>query len=322
MSISVCIPTYRRPALLEECVKSVFANEIRPIEIIVSDDAHEQHVQARMEATRCPDGITLRYVPNSVGRGQAANVRNAFGHAQHERIVLIHDDDLFVDGGIDAMGRAWDDAHGQVDAVYGRQYIADSSGIIDAPATTVNDVNYFKVQPAGAQPSPLWAALVQQFPNNSMMIRRSIVERIGYPDESEVGRQPVDLHFGIRYALASRLPFVMIHNYTAVYRRSEFSILRGPKPNAKEDGHLGFEHLLSVAVQNKVEKEAMDIAKARFAAAAVRGYLAERRLSRATSTLAQNLFHMNISWLGRFRLAAAIMGASVGVDLLFGGGRQ
>jgi glycosyltransferase involved in cell wall biosynthesis len=36
--ISVCITTYRRPELLQFCIRSVFDNRVRPIEIVVSDN--------------------------------------------------------------------------------------------------------------------------------------------------------------------------------------------------------------------------------------------------------------------------------------------
>ena len=39
-TLSICIPTYRRPALLERCVRSVISSAAdRPIEIVVADDS-------------------------------------------------------------------------------------------------------------------------------------------------------------------------------------------------------------------------------------------------------------------------------------------
>ena len=97
--LSICIPTHRRPEMLVECVRSVFDNDVRPLEIVISDDAPQAGAREALAALSVPEGIDIVYVANTSQPGQSGNVRNAFRHASHGHLVLMHDDDLFAPGG-------------------------------------------------------------------------------------------------------------------------------------------------------------------------------------------------------------------------------
>ncbi|MFP4360168.1 MAG: glycosyltransferase family 2 protein [Alphaproteobacteria bacterium] len=284
--VSVCIPTHRRPDLLVQCVRSAFRSACRPLEVVVSDDAPGAGAREALAAVVVPRGITLRYVENLSAPGQAGNVMNAFRAATMDHVVLMHDDDLFVEGGIDALVDAWNAQRDEVDAVYGFQYVADSYGAIVSNQTTRNNNSYFRnVTYLGLQSSNLWAALVAQFPNNGFLIRRTLALQAGYPDEGEVGRAPVDYHFGVRYAQLSTQPFLLIPEYVSVYRRSAESVARSPKSvrsmfsRRTRDGHLGWKALREIEPACSLDEDGLRLAKERAAPAAVEGYLAigERR---------------------------------------------
>jgi hypothetical protein len=221
-----------------------------------------------------PEGVMVRHIANPGPSIPSLNVRNAFAEASYERIVLIHDDDFLMPGGIDAMAEAWD-AFGadKVDAVYGRQHIALADGTLDERATRYYDAMFFKSAEFGPQETNLWAALAQQFPCNGMMIRKSLAVRVGYPSEDEVGRDPNDFHFGIRYAQASSGAFLLIDYFVSAYRLSEVSMLRSPYEDRVFDAHLGYAYLEKLAPRTDRERRAQKVALARIAPMAVASYL-------------------------------------------------
>jgi cellulose synthase/poly-beta-1,6-N-acetylglucosamine synthase-like glycosyltransferase len=95
--ISVVVPTYRRPDLLERCLRALLAQDLPPscFEVIVADDAGCQETRCQIStlaaATR-ERGICLRYVCPTGMRGPAA-ARNAGWRAARGHIIAFTDDD-------------------------------------------------------------------------------------------------------------------------------------------------------------------------------------------------------------------------------------
>jgi hypothetical protein len=253
----------------------VFANLVRPIEIVVSDDAFEEATHKLLSELEIPEGISVRHAANLGRSGQSGNVRNAFNMASFERLVLIHDDDFLVPGGLDALVAAWDAHGGEVDAVYGFQYVASASGDIDHAASRANNDAYFRRSATlGLQQSNLWAALVGQFPNNGYMIRRKRAIDVGYPSEMEVGRH-VDHHFGIRYSTGTTKAFLLIEEHVSTYRKSAFSIARRNGCGiTSKDGHLGWAVLAGIHPSSDLERRGLELARQRNVGSAIEGYLA------------------------------------------------
>lgn len=275
--VSVCVTTYRRTELLLECIRSVFENDCRPIEIVVSDNDFTEASASAVRSLTPPEGITIRHAANPGPSIPSENTMNAFREASHERVVLMHDDDFMVPGGIDALVAGWDrySAPGEcgVDAVIGRHYTTRADGTVDVKESEYRDAKFFRHTGFGPQPSNLWSALAQQFPCNGMMLRRSLAVQVGYPRETEVGRDPNDLHFGIRYALASSHPFVLIDHFVSAYRLSEESLLRSSYESRVYDGHLGYALLEQLPTRTPQEQEAKEVAMGRAAPLAIAGYL-------------------------------------------------
>lgn len=280
--LSIVLPTYNRASLLRQSLESTLRNDFRTFEIVISEDGPpDRRIEEIIKDIKRCHAIDIKHVANTGPKGQAGNVLNGLANATYELVVLMHDDDLFVDGGVDALMTKWSSYDGQVDALYGFQYVADANGRVDKIATISNNKSYFREQKyVGSQRSNLWAALVGQFPNNGFLVRRSLALLAGYPNEREVGRAPVDYHFGIRYAQVSTRPFVLIPEYVTVYRRSEVSVARTPKTmrsrllGSTRDGHLSWEALETVTPTCPLDEHGLRLAKERAAPAAVEGYLA------------------------------------------------
>jgi len=308
--VSICIPTYKRPELLLECLLSVFASEVRPLEVVVSDDDHDSALAARLEALTPPAGITLRYVANARGRGEAGNVDNAFATASHECIALMHDDDYFLPGGLDALWRAWREAGEDVDAVFGRQRVIDHAGRFLPERTVKGNRKYRRLEP-GPVPSNLWSALMQQFPMNGMMLRRSVALAAGVPPEDEVGHN-TDLHFGIRYARTATRPFLLIADEVSAYRLSQDSKQR-PKALLRLDGDLNYAALERIVPRDAWERRGRRYALDGAAASAVLTLVAHGHRRRALALLARHALRMRVPAGTRLKLLVLLAGSLLGL---------
>lgn len=111
--ISVVVPTYRRPDLLERCLQALLAQSIgaHAFEILVVDDGHCDRTRSRVEAlaARHARGF-LRYLRPPHGRGPAV-ARNCGWRAARAELVAFTDDDtvpsaVWLEMGEREMGRS------------------------------------------------------------------------------------------------------------------------------------------------------------------------------------------------------------------------
>ncbi len=93
VSISIIIPTYNRPKLLEHAVQSAIAALPDHGEIIVADDTSDPPARKVLEGYNHPG---LRIVVNTGQRGAAANRNNAVRHARSDLLLFLDDDDLLL----------------------------------------------------------------------------------------------------------------------------------------------------------------------------------------------------------------------------------
>lgn len=148
--VSVIVPTYRRPAMLERCVSAIAAQAYDPAryEIIVCDDGPDDATRAcvqRLAASHAQHGPNIRYVPVTGTQGPAG-ARNAGWRASLARRIAFTDDDTIPDPQWLANGmRALDEG---ADAVSGRivvplpkrptDYEVDAAGLAHAEFATAN----------------------------------------------------------------------------------------------------------------------------------------------------------------------------------------
>ena len=97
--VSVVLPTYRRVALLERCLKALLRQSLHAdcYEIVVVDDGQEDEVQALVSALAARAGTpALRYLRPPCGRGPAV-ARNCGWRAARAPLVAFTDDDTVAD---------------------------------------------------------------------------------------------------------------------------------------------------------------------------------------------------------------------------------
>jgi len=91
--VSVGIPAYDRPAELERAVRSALAQDLRNLEVLVSDDASPDPAVAATGERLAAEDPRVRFVRQPANLGHAANYRWVAEHARGEYFMWLSDDD-------------------------------------------------------------------------------------------------------------------------------------------------------------------------------------------------------------------------------------
>lgn len=149
--VSVVIPTYRRPLMLERCLGALLTQTLDPsgYEIIVCDDGPDEATRAvveRRQAECAPHGPRIRYVPVTHTQGPAG-ARNRGWRLAGAAIVAFTDDDTlpapqWLAAGLEALAGGAAAACGRVEVPLTRarptDYELDTAGLACAEFVTAN----------------------------------------------------------------------------------------------------------------------------------------------------------------------------------------
>jgi glycosyltransferase involved in cell wall biosynthesis len=220
--ISICIPTYRRPALLREALESCLRQTYADFEILIGDDSPDDDsaLVASEYAARLPGRMHYRH--NTPSLGQAPNVNALFQRARGGRLVLLHDDDLLLPDALEQLARCWHTAP-ELAAAFGKQYITDAHGrVCEEKSIALNETYCRTPERSGLQAVPAIAGLLRMFPNNGYMVRTDLAREIGYRSREFVG-EACDTDFGLRLCLQARQVW-FVDVFTSMYRDSDDAI--------------------------------------------------------------------------------------------------
>jgi GT2 family glycosyltransferase len=94
LRVSIVVPTYRRPDLLERCLAALIDQDFLPeeYEVVVADDAASEATRRQVERMAQIARARVRYVPVGHAHGPAA-ARNAGWRAARGEIIAFTDDD-------------------------------------------------------------------------------------------------------------------------------------------------------------------------------------------------------------------------------------
>jgi len=235
MNISVCIVTYNRPEKLKEAIESCLSQSLKPKEILIGDDSPNDLTKQMVEDLFLDQNeIEIQYFHNIPSLGEYKNVHDLFMKANGDYITLLHDDDLFENNALQILANCFQISD-QIMIAYGKQYIIYEDGKIDYELSEQTMKKYYKTQKyAGIQKNVLEKSIVQHIPNDTYMVKASIIKEIGYLKAGEAD-DACDFYFGV--LLAQKLQkmngyFYFVNEYTAKYRISTESISRRKDNNA------------------------------------------------------------------------------------------
>ena len=148
--VSVVVPTWRRPELLDRCLQALVRQTLAPqrYEIIVCDDGPDDATRALVERvadTHRARGLLIRYLPIVATQGPAGARNAGWRRARGETIAFTDDDTIpdprWLEAGLAAMaGDACAASGGIVVPLPDRptDYEADASGLEGAEFVTAN----------------------------------------------------------------------------------------------------------------------------------------------------------------------------------------
>jgi len=226
LTITVCIPTYKRLPLLKEAIASCFNQTRMPEVILVGDDSPDDDTETALKAMDVPEGVALKYRHNRPGLGQNENVNMLFNATKTTHLVLLHDDDLLAPTALQDLAGCWD-IHKNLTAAFGNQYLISADGtILEAESAALNPVYYRTSDREGLQPD-WFPGLTHQFPNDGFMVEASAAQATLYRAKSEVG-DAGDFDFGFRLCNTHK-GFYFLNKYTAKYRKSRQAVSNSSK---------------------------------------------------------------------------------------------
>lgn len=103
--LSVCVPTFNRPALVARAIESIVAaaaSASDEVEIVVSDNSAAVSERACREALAGWPGQST-YLGNAENIGLAGNLNQCIARAQGRYIVFVHDDDVMLPGAMSPL---------------------------------------------------------------------------------------------------------------------------------------------------------------------------------------------------------------------------
>jgi glycosyltransferase involved in cell wall biosynthesis len=168
--VSAILPAFQAEAFLEETLRSIFAQDYAPFEVVVCDDGSTDRTPEILAAH--PELRMIRQ-PNT---GPAAARNAAAAASQGELLALFDADDLWPPTRLTVQSNHLEN-HPNLGCVLGRQ-----EWIVPPPWDTRD---------------PVYGD-VDGIPFNSMMVRRSVFEDVGGFDESFVHGEDRDFLFRLR----------------------------------------------------------------------------------------------------------------------------
>jgi glycosyltransferase involved in cell wall biosynthesis len=182
IDISVVVPTYRRPDLLQRCLAGLLAQDIAPnrFEIIVCDDGPDAATQKLVETTALcvgDRGPHVEYIAVTATQGPAG-ARNCGWRRARAPVIAFTDDDTIPDAGW--LREGWHAMKPGISAAAGRIEVP-------LPAAPTD----YELDAAGLARA--------EFATANCFVRKCVLERIGGFDEryTSAWREDSDLQFAI-----------------------------------------------------------------------------------------------------------------------------
>ena len=169
--VSVVLPTYNRPETLARAVATVTDQTYAPVELVVVDDCSERPA-ADVLADLDTGGLdTVTCVRHAENRGANAARNTGIREADGAFVAFLDDDDRWGPAKLDRQVAAFEEGGERVGLVYtGARYVYD-----DGERVIVTDVR------GDATEAILQGESIAEF--SAVMVRASVVERAGLPDE-------------------------------------------------------------------------------------------------------------------------------------------
>ena len=160
--ISVVVTCYNHQDYIEQCLRSIFAQTYRNIELLVLDDGSSDHSAEIIEAVLVDSPFPMRFESHE-NMGVVKTRNKALQHIQGTYFIFVDSDDFLDSDYIESFYTSM--VQEEADIVYGDLYDPDKKEI------------YLKSRPYDKQ-----AFLTENYISNCSLIRRSVADGIYYDE--------------------------------------------------------------------------------------------------------------------------------------------
>lgn len=179
--LSICIPSYNRPALLKRVIESIIQNPqplLNDIEIVISDDSTSDECSNIVHTTMNHWQGKWSYRKNEQPLGMAKNWNNAIRLSSGKHVLVLHDDDFLTKQGLRAILASLYKGNNQ------RMALLFSVSIVDIHSRKIREskVQNKYMTPAEALENVLFNSSFIRFPG--IVLHRRVFQEIGYFNEN------------------------------------------------------------------------------------------------------------------------------------------
>lgn len=239
-TVSVLVPTYNRERYIGECLDSILAQTVRPLQVIVIDDGSTDSTQEILHTYS--NRITCLRQENA---GKSAALNHGLTFATGEYVWIFDDDDVALPNSIERRLKLLEE-RGDIDFVYSGHCFGrdgDDGKIVRGRSYT----------PPVLEDRHLTIALMEGcfFTQQSVLARRRCYARVGPFDETFARGQ--DYEMLIRMARQCR--GMGLADPTFVFRRHEGTRGPGAALHSSQDRDrvwMGFEHRIGWRIREDI----------------------------------------------------------------------
>ncbi len=172
--VSVCLPAYNYGHFIEQAVRSAFAQDYRPLELVIVDDGSTDNTWEILERLKVESPIPIQIL-NGEHRGVSAAMNLALKHARGEWIAVLHADDWARKDRVTKQVAA----AGPSDVLVHSEYVSiDEHGEMDGYDSSVD------LPPALGDSLRRLVLLQADVRSMTVMFRKSAFDQMGAYDET------------------------------------------------------------------------------------------------------------------------------------------
>ena len=176
VTVTICIPTFRRLGYLKEAVAAAQAQTLQNIEVLISDDGVSEELKQWSESAARADS-RVRYRRNTKNLGLGGNWNECVSAARGQWVVIQGDDDRLLPSFCESLLRI---ASSDSTVLFSNHYVIDEHGDRLAKESEEWTVRYRRhLLPRGKVQDAARCVWSNSVPMTAALVRADAIKRLG-----------------------------------------------------------------------------------------------------------------------------------------------
>lgn len=248
--LTVCIPTYNRPAMIARAIESVLNQDFHDYELLIHDNSENTETETVVKKF---DDAKIRYHRHKQNIGLAGNWNSFFENARGEYLKFLNDDDWLEPACLSRFVDAIRKSPGVGVVTCRARYVDNSGRLYKEDRITGNGKDYY-VNPAVGAMMWLNRALPVRTPTHTMYRRDTAIEIGGFSNRFDYCR---DVLLSINLAMQNGAYFIEDKPYVSFLKHPGQDALTVP-PSIRIDDQCAINNVIASKLGTD-KKAAMDV---------------------------------------------------------------